>query len=373
MLEKLVPALKGGLEFAAMSATNRDGEPLDLCEECGSPLLGNACVSCGAGYSDGSSPVGAAPLDRSELSRILKRNVGQRAHGSYALSMQQEEGMAPLRKQIDLLVEQFDASPEAKATAKQNAERLAVKVMDELGPTKAAMASVAQAFIDQGRNLAEVSSCISMIHPAVDRLRDLIVQVRPEPEGEVRVLVSGRDRPFRSYDYGMYRKLRIVLFASDGNALVELKGARLTRGGYDEKRVEPLGPTELQVKADERNFELFKILEEARLSGRAAVAGTDRNAMFRKYSISKLPLTERLLREAGLLQEVSARYARLFSERVQNGKGRSPRKLAEEALVEVCEDVVPGCLSNSIGRKYHLKASGLDSLIVVSEFAAWQG
>ena len=95
--------------------------------------------------------------------------------------------------------------------------------------------------------------------------------------------------------------------------------------------------------------------------------------MFRKYSISKLRLTERLLREAGLLQEVSAEYARLFAERVKDGKGRSPRKLAEEALIQASENAVPECLCSSIGRKYHLKASGLRSLIVVTEFATWQG
>src|SRR5579863_6142015 len=114
---------------------------LDLCEECGSPLEDGVCRSCGMGFSDGASPVGAAPLGRGELSRVLGRPVGARAHGSYALSMQQDEGMAPLRRHIDRLVEQFNTSPQVKATVKQNAERLAVKIMREIGPTKAAIAS----------------------------------------------------------------------------------------------------------------------------------------------------------------------------------------------------------------------------------------
>ena len=350
-----------------------DGEPLELCEECGSPLADGLCQNCVPAFRDGTGPTGTAPMTRGELRDLLDRNTGQRTYGSLVLSMQQEEGMAPLRKEIDLLVERFNASPEVKAAARQSAERLAVRLMDEIGPTKAAIAAVAQVFIAQGRNLRETSSCISMIHPAIDRLGDLIVEVYLGPKGDVRVLVDGRDRPFKSYSNGIYRKLRVPLFASDVGALVELKGARLTRKGYDPKRVEPLGPSEFQVSADERNFELFKILEEARLSGGAAVAGTDQNAMFRKYSISKLRLTERLLREAGLLQRVSAEYARLYARAVDDGRGRSPRKLAEEALIEACESVVPRCRVNSLWQKYHLKGSGMKSLVVMSELAAWQG
>ena len=118
---------------------------------------------------------------------------------------------------------------------------------------------------------------------------------------------------------------------------------------------------------------LFKILEEARLSGRAGFAGTDQSAMLRKYTITQLRLTGRLLREAGVLQMVSGEYVRLFAEAVGDGGGRSPRKLAEEALVEACETVVPAHLRHSLWQKYHLKASGMKSLVVVSELAAWQG
>ncbi len=352
---------------------DRGGEPLELCEECGSPLEEGSCRNCGQGFREGSSPVGAAPLDRRELSRVLGRNVGPRAHGSYSLSMRQEERMAPLRKEIDLLVGRFSAPPEVKATVKQNAEHLAVKIMDELGPTKAAIASVAQEFLRVGRNLVEVSARISEVHPGMDRWRDLIVVVYPTLEGELRVLVDGRDRVFRSYTDGPYLKLRIPLFASDGGALVELRNARLTRRGYDTKRVEPLGPSEFRILTGERNFELFKVLEEARLSGRVSNAGADLSALFRKYSISKLPITGRLLREAGLLQQVSAEYASLLTQKVGDGRGRSPRKLAEESLFEACSDLVPECLSNSIMRKYHLKQSGMTSLVVKSELATWQG
>lgn len=369
LLSQVTLALKGE---SGNSSVFEEGEPLELCEECGSPLESGTCIGCGPGQRDGTSPVGAAPLDRRELSRVLGRSVGTRAHGSYALSIQQGEGMAPLRREIDSLVERFNASSEVKRAAKQSAEIIAVKIMEDLGPTKAAIASVAQFFIALGRNFTEVNFCISLVHPGMDRLGDLIVEVYPEPTGEIRVLVDGRNRPIKSYSSGIYRKLRIALFASDFNGLFELKNARLTQTGFDTTKVEPLGPYEFRAKTDERNFALFKVIEEAKLSGKIAAGAIDTGALLRRYSVSKLPLTRRLLNEAGLLQRVTGEYARLLTQEVMNGRGRSPRKLAEEALIETCTRVVPSCLNSSIPRRYHLKQSGVRSLVVLSELAAWQ-
>ncbi len=351
------------------------GTDQELCEECGSPLVDGFCSNCGSGFSGGASPVGAAPLDRSELSKVLGRPVGPRAHGSYSLSMQQEKRMAPLRKEIESLVERFNASSEVKAAVKQNAEKMAVKIMDELGPTAAAIVSVAQEFIGQGRNLAEVSSCIARVHTGMDRVKDLTVEVCPAPAGEIRVLVEGRERPFRAYSSGPYVRLRMPLFISDAGGLVELRNARLTETGYDDKKIKPLGPSEFVIKGDDRNFELFKLIKEARLSGDLAgvVGGADLKAAFRKYSISKLPVTERLLRETGLLQAVSTEYARRLTQSLADGGGISPKKLAEKALEKACERVVPSCVGDSVVQKYHLKPSAMKSLIVRGEFEAWQG
>jgi hypothetical protein len=349
----------------------KDGEPLELCEQCGSPLEDGFCRSCGVGFREGASPVGSAPLDRRELSRVLGRSVGQRAHGSYALSMQQEEGLAPLRKEIQSLVEQFSASPETKNSVKQNAEHIAVKLLSELGPTDAAIASVAQEFMNLGRNVLDVSLCISRVHPKMGRLKDLVVEVYPLSP-DVSVLINGREVEFKSHSNEPYRRLRIPIFVTDGGATVELKNAQLTKSGYDDRRVKPLGASTFVLKADERNFELFKVLKEARLSGALAQGGVDQKAIFRKYSISKLPLTEWLLREVGLLQGVSTEYARRCAEKVKNGHGRSPRKLAEEALVEACNDVVSPTLCKLFFRKFHLKESAMRSLVVKSELDAWQ-
>jgi hypothetical protein len=366
------PALKAPATSPSMA--DKDGEPLELCEVCGSPLEDGFCHSCGAGFSEGASPVGAAPLDRRELSRVLGRNVGPRAHGSYALSMQQEEGMAPLRKEIQSLVEQFNASPEAKGSARENAERTAVKLLDALGPTKAAIASVAQEFLRLGRNTVEVSSCISNVHSWVGQLSDLVVEVLPSAtSGDLVITFDGRKRAFKSLSDGLYRKLRIPLYAGDSNATVCLKGAILTRDGYDRRRVRPLSPSSLVLTLDERNFELFKLLKVARLSGELANGDPDPKALLRKYSISKLPLTEELLRTANLLPRVNAEYSARFTEKLKDGRGRSPRKLAEEALIEGCSAAVPDYLSELLVERYHLKPSRVKSLIVMPELAEWQG
>jgi len=365
-------SLKAETASAFMVAS--EGEPLELCEECGSPLVDGRCGTCGTGYSGGASPVGAAPLERRELSRVLGRNVGARAHGSYALSIQQEEGMAPLRREIDRLAKRFEAPSEVKATVEKNAERLAVGIMDELGPTKAAIACVAQEFLRLGRSMANVSTHIAEVHPGIDRLKDLVVEVHPRHGGDVRVLVNGRVRPHSSHSSGLFRRLRIPLFASDCGGLIQFRDASLTRDGYDARRVQPRGPTELVIKAKDTSFELFKVLERARLAGGLGERSTGVTTALRKYSITKLPLTDTLLREAGLINEVGAEYAKRFARKAANGRGRSPRKLAEEALQEACERAVPRSLSDLLVAKYLLKPSAVRFLLVTSEPAdQWQG
>jgi hypothetical protein len=135
----------------------------------------------------------------------------------------------------------------------------------------------------------------------------------------------------------------------------------------------PLDQTSFVLVLDETNFELFKVLEEARLSGRLPGNEPDVRMLLRKYSIAKLPLTERILRETALLQGVGAEYTARLVEKLRDGRGRSPRKLAEEALLEACESVVPTSLSDLIVEKYHLKRSAVRSLVVVPELTSWQG
>ncbi len=207
----------------------------------------------------------------------------------------------------------------------------------------------------------------------MDKLRDLVVEVYPSPSGDLCVLVDGRDRPFRSYSGGLYRKLRIPLFASDGGALVELRNAVLTRNGYDSKRVRPLGPSEFELRASERSFELFKLLAEAKLSGGLILGAQDPKTLARKYSISKLPLTEELLRGANLLPAVSTEYLRRLAEKLKDGRGRSPKKLAEEALLEACSGVVPDLVGREMAERYHLKPTRVRSLVVLPELGRWQG
>ena len=94
-----LPALKA-IQFSTRMPGPGQAE---LCEHCGSPLdESGLCWSCSAGgFRQGSSPVGTAPLDKSELARVLRRGVGDKAHGAYSLSMQQAEGMSHLRDEIE--------------------------------------------------------------------------------------------------------------------------------------------------------------------------------------------------------------------------------------------------------------------------------
>jgi hypothetical protein len=92
----------------------------------------------------------------------------------------------------------------------------------------------------------------------------------------------------------------------------------------------------------------------------------------RKYSIARLPFTERFLRETGYLNVVNASYSAILRRELRNGRGRSPKKLAEEALIEASTKSVPDFVAELIVKKYRLKPSKMRSLVIRSELAAWQ-
>jgi hypothetical protein len=350
----------------------------ELCEHCGSPLdESGLCWSCGGagGFQAGSSPVGTAPPDRSRVKGVFGRNVGNRAYAAYFLSTQQEEGMSHLRDEIESLVEQFDASPELKRTVKQSSERYAVKLLHDMGPSKAAIASVAHEFLARGRTMGEVSFCISSVRPRVARLGGLIARVYvPDESVQPEVLVRSRPREFVSYSEGLYRRLRIPVYCWDDGALVELRHAVLCRRGNMEKRMRVLGPSRFRLILPERTFQLFKILEDAKLSGAVSSSELviDPSQVARKYSIARLPFTERFLRETGYLNRVAARYNDALKQKLINGRGRMPRKLAEETLMEACQAEVPQFVSDLVVAKYRLKPTEMSSLVVLPELEAWQ-
>jgi len=317
--------------------------------------------------------VGAAPLEKSELARVLGRGIGDKAHGAYSLSMQQAEGMSHLRQEIESLVEQFNASPQTKNSVKLSAERNAVKLLPHLGPTKAAIASVAQEFLILGRSVGEASLFISKVHPRVGRLSSLVIEVYAPDGGTVEVLINGRKREFKSQSEGLYRRLRVPVYCWDEGAVMELGNAVLCAGCYPAKRMRAVGPKFLLV-LPEKTFELFKILEEAKLSG-AIPAGElviDTINVVRKYSVAKLPFTERLLRATGYLNAVNGRYSAILRQKLTHGNGRMPRKLAEEALIEACHREVPGSVCEMVVKRYHLKPSEVSSLLLLPELDAWQ-
>jgi hypothetical protein len=312
-------------------------------------------------------------LDKGELSRVLGRGIGDRALGAYSLSLQQAETMAHLRDEIDALVERSNASPEAKNSVKRSSERRAVKLLPHLGPTKAAIASVAQEFLGLGRSISEVSLFVARVHPRMASLTSLVLGVYVPDGTDVEVLVNGRKRDFKCYSQGLYRRLRIPVYCWDAGATVEMRNALLCRGEYPAKRMRLTGLSKFMLVLPERTFQLFKVLEEAKLSGVISEAELADSVRFsRKYSIARLPFTERFLRETGYLNVVNASYSAILRQELRNGRGRSPKKLAEEALIEACSRSVPDFVSDLVVKKYRLKASKMRSLVILPELAAWQ-
>jgi len=223
--------------------------------------------------------------------------------------------------------------------------------------------------------MAEVSFFVARRHPRVGRIGSLLLTAyAPDEAGAPDVLVNSRHRDFKSYPDGLYLRLRVPIYCWDSGAVVELRNAVLCRRGYPSKNTRLYGPSRFALVIPERTFQLFKILEEAKLSGtmQNSESGIDPATVARKYSVAKLTFTERFLRETGYLNRVSARYGAILRQRLADGKGRMPRKLAEEALIEACNREVPCFVAELIVRKYRLKPTEMSSLIVLPELEGWQ-
>ena len=85
--------------------------------------------------------------------------------------------------------------------------------------------------------------------------------------------------------------------------------------------------------------------------------------------------------ELGIAGQVQKRFWAILAEKVADGRGRSPLKLAEDALVEAANQVVSS-LPDAKGRLAALlfaeccqKCSPLkkDGAVILSELRAWEG
>ena len=69
-----------------------------------------------------------------------------------------------------------------------------------------------------------------------------------------------------------------------------------------------------------------------------------------------------------------AEFAKRYGAKAVDRRGRSPRKLAEDALLVACEEVVPKSLTDLMMSKHKLKPSEMRSLVVRSEpIQYWSG
>jgi hypothetical protein len=100
-------------------------------------------------------------------------------------------------------------------------------------------------------------------------------------------------------------------------------------------------------------------------------------AYMRRYSLSSLPLTERIAREAGCAGRLQSRFEQLFKQSLTRGMGRSPRSLAKEAMLQADTEIYSS-LSPEAKASAALAAAQAGvtpikngGLVVVSELKGW--
>lgn len=389
-----------------------DAEPLELCEDCGAPLHGRVCPNCSSSgyrvptdYYDGSNPYGEAALGREKLGAVIDRTVwdqearklrkGAASPGAretnFLNSMLQDQRQVQIHKRVERLVTLFNVSREVQARIAAKAEVQGKRLSKDgrLSLDKAVIVAVANEFLNLHTSFREVSRCIAAVYPAIGELSDLAVDVRTADPEAVTVLVNGAERKFKKLRLGGRRgrevyRLAIPVYVFDNHANVELRNAVFLPNFADEhfnaRRAEEVNQQVLTLKVDERNYKLFKLLKEARLEAGLTNGEKDVRMLLRRYSISKLPLTSLIMSELGIIGQVQNKFWAILSEKVRDGRGRSPLKLAEDALIEAANQVVfslpdsRGRLAALLRTECSLRSSKLksDGVVIRSELKAWK-
>ncbi len=387
-------------------------EPLELCEDCGAPLHGRVCPNCSSsGYSavvdyrEGSNPYGEAAMELGKLRAVVDRTVwdedakklrkgavspGAR-ESNFLNSMLQDQRQVQIFKRVERLVSLFNVSREVQERITAKAELQARKLARDgrMGLDQAVIAAVANEFLNLHASFREVSKRIAAAYSEIGELSDLAFDVRTENPDAVTVLVNGAERKFKKVRLGgrqgreVYR-LTIPIYISDNHAKVQLRNAVLLPNFADEhfnaRRAEEVNRQALTLKVDEKNYKLFKLLKAARLEAGLGKGEKDIRMLLRRYSIRKLPLTSLVMSELGIIGQVQTRFWAILTEKMRDGRGRSPLKLAEDALIEAADQVVSS-LPYSKGRLAALVLTECsprrsnpksDGVVIRAELKAWK-
>lgn len=375
-------------------------------------------------YIDTNSLRGAASLSRAEIATFIDHPVSQKL-ANMLNAMSRDEKIETLKLKIKDIVEKLRFESKIKEDIMVKAEQMIIhlKKIDELDANEIAIATITPILQSYGWSLKKITQVIETIDKRFAAVKDLEIAVNPEHEiktdkinNQIKVTINGEPRNFKilNNENMTTKLLKIPVYATDNDKVLEIQGAKICiqhkkDGNENIKLVCRTNSKRLQIIDAHRarlqlgdSFELLKLLKKVKLNSTVAqsnIMHQEINAklLLRRYWTDKLPVTEHLLTYAGVLAQFRTKYSELFMtkyekeevrKRLMTAKEndvllRSPKSLAEEAILQTDEEIwssIPSMKKATIRRiaeerglsKEDLKYTGIKGFVVKSELKKWK-
>ncbi len=328
--------------------------------------------------SASSNPFGEIAPSRSDFRQILGRVPSQKEHNFFK-SLYTDNDSRSIHELAESLVQTLRMDAKAKASLMERVESLAKRLIraTSMNVSESVLSALCTEASSSGIGLVELVSRVAEAYPSIARLNALSVRVKSADPTRAKVFVGGKERRFKLIRDGMVHLFKFPLYIFDNGAIVKFESARIAQ--ISDRRARVIDEQTLTLKIDPRKgFELFKLMKKALVDLGTPRYEKDFSMYLRRFPISSMPVTEWMMRQAGCLQAVQLRFVETFRRKLENGMGRSPERLALEALIEADAEVyarLPPDRRGSIlllANKLGISGTGESGLVLLQELKAWE-
>jgi hypothetical protein len=341
-----------------------------ICGRCGTPYTGDFCPACygeeevprfGAAGGAVSVPHGDIAPSRAELSRIIGHPASLKEH-NIARGIHVDGTGKAIHDRALAAVNMLNVSHESQARILEDVEREALATWKKEEGVSLERA-VAFAFLKQGRGIGRSVEEIQLaLARGGFRVRMEPVQITvaaPDPM-KLSLFVNGCERDVRMATSP--RVIRVPIYLNDalstggGDDDLDCSGEVEIRVGGNCAIIDVRSPYEFRqldwhaVKVftgsgRRRCFYLFKtekqvaIGPDSRTRSASSSLPLNAEAMMKRFQPSKFPVSATLMEAAGCLRAVELRFASLFREMAKNAHGRTPERVAADALYLADQEV----------------------------------
>jgi hypothetical protein len=331
------------------------------------------------GFSASTNPFGEIAPSRSDFRQILGRVPSEKEHNFFK-SLYSDDESRSIHKLVESLVQNLVMNQTAKNSLMERVEGLAKKLIrtKNLGRSDSVLSALCtEASSSFGIGPVELVKRVAEAYPSIARLNSLQVRVKCPDPSRVKVFVGGAERTPKVHRDGMVYLLKFPLYIFDDGAIVKFENGKLAQ--VSDRRARVIDERTLLLKIDPRKaFELFKLMKKAIVDLGTPRYEKDFTMYLRRFPISSMPVTEWMMRQAGCLHLVQRRFAEIFREKLENGMGRSPGRLAVEALTEADREVYAGMTPERRAHillllgKLGIPGAGDKGLILDWELRGWE-